>query len=186
MVPVPSLIVPILLSAVLVFLASSIIHMVLTWHKNDFQPVPSEDAVMAALRPFSIPPGNYSMPYAAGMADMKSAAFQEKVKQGPVALLTVLPSDLSGTGKSLALWFVYIVVVSLMAAYVAGRAVGAGAPYMEVFRFVATAAILAYSGGWPLQSIWFGRKWSASIRSMIDGVIYGLLTAGVFGWLWPA
>jgi len=59
MVPAISLWLPILLSAVTVFLASSVIHMVLTYHRSDFKGLPSKDQVMDALRAFNIPPGEF-------------------------------------------------------------------------------------------------------------------------------
>ena len=49
-----------------------------------------------------------------------------------------------------------------------------------------TTGFLAYGLGAPLESIWKGQKWGTSLRFLIDGLVYGLLTAGVFGWLWPA
>ena len=59
MVSIISLWLPILLSAVAVFIASSVIHMVFKYHNSDFKKMPAEDEVMAALRPFDIPPGEY-------------------------------------------------------------------------------------------------------------------------------
>jgi hypothetical protein len=43
MVSIPSLWLPILVSAIIVFLASWILHMFLPYHRSDFQKVPSED-----------------------------------------------------------------------------------------------------------------------------------------------
>jgi hypothetical protein len=185
MVPVMSLWLPILLGAVLVFLASSIIHMALPWHKNDFGKVPDEDAVMAALRPFGIPPGEYVMPRPASGADMKTEEYQGKLKAGPVAFINVFPNQQIAMGSSLIQWFLYSVVVGALAAYVTGRAVGPGAAYLDVFRFVAISAFLGYSLALAQASIWYKRSWTVTLKSMIDGLIYALLTAGVFGWLWP-
>ena len=83
MVAVTALWLPILLSAVIVFVASSIIHMVLPFHRKDYKPVPSEDGVMEALRRFSIPPGDYLMPCPTGPSAMKDPAFLEKRAKGP-------------------------------------------------------------------------------------------------------
>jgi len=46
MVSIVSLWLPILLSAAAVFILSSIIHMVLKYHNNDFKALPSEEPVM--------------------------------------------------------------------------------------------------------------------------------------------
>jgi hypothetical protein len=185
MVPLPSLAVPILLSAVVVFVASSIIHMVLGYHRHDVRPMAKEDEVMAALRPFAIPPGDYALPCARSMQALKDPDFVAKMKAGPVAFVTVGPSGPPSMGKSLALWFVYSIVVSVFAAYIAGRALGPGAPYLAVFRFAGCSAFMGYSLALLQNSIWWRRNWGMTLRSMFDGLIYGLLSAGVFGWLWP-
>ena len=186
MTPLGSLWLPVLLSAVAVFIASTIIHMLLSfWHKDDFRSFPNEDGVMTALRPFNIPPGDYMAPRCETMAEMKSPAFKEKFAKGPVFMATFLPAGQWTMGRSLVQWFIFVLVVSHFAGYVAGRALGPGADYMHVFRFAAVTAFLAYSGAvWP-QSIWYRRSWMVSLKSTIDGLIYGCVTAGVFGWLWP-
>ena len=187
MVPVMSLWAPILLSAVIVFVASSIIHMVLTYHRSDFAAVPREDEVMEALRKQNIPPGEYMVPRAPTMEAMRTTEFQEKVKKGPVLLMTVMPAGglAAGMGPQLAQWFVFCVVVSVFAAYVTGRAVGPGAPYLTIFRFAGVTAFAGYTlAAWP-ATIWYRRKVSTSIKLTFDGLVYSLLTAGTFGWLWP-
>ncbi len=176
---------PILLSSVMVFVASSIIHMATPLHKGDYRKVPDEDKLMDALRPMAIPPGDYMVPRPSSMKDMKSPEFAEKMKKGPVMMLTVFPSGKPGMGRNLALWFLYTIVVGIFAAYVAGRALPPGAHYLRVFRFAGTAAFLSYSVALWQLSIWYRRAWSTTIKMTVDGLIYALLTAGTFGWLWP-
>ena len=185
MVPLTSLVVPILLSAVIVFVASSIIHMVLPYHRNDLRKLPKEDEVMVALRGLDIPPGDYVMPCAGSMGGMKQPEFQDKMKKGPVAFMTFIPSGPPSMGRSLFLWFLYSVLVSVFAAYIAGRALPPGAYYLAVFRFVGATAFMGYSLALLQNSIWYKRNWGMTLRSMFDGLVYGLLTAGTFGWLWP-
>jgi hypothetical protein len=185
MVGLSGLWLPILLSAVLVFVGSSIIHMVLPWHKSDYRAIPNEDKVMEALRPFAIPPGDYMVPRPASMAAMKSAEFIEKRNKGPVMVVTVMPSGAMSMGGPMVLWFLYSLVISFLAAYVSGRALPSGAPYLHVFRFAGVSAFMGYSMGLFQMSIWYRRSWKTSITSAFDGLIYGLLTAGAFGWLWP-
>lgn len=177
---------PILVSAVFVFIVSSILHMVLPHHKSDFKKVPSEDEVMNALKPFNIPPGDYMMPCGEGMSSMKDEAFIEKFKTGPVALITVIPPGPPTMGKNLAQWFIYLIVVSIFAAYVGGRALGPGADYLSVFRFVGTTAFAGYGLALLQNSIWYRRKWSTTFKSIFDSLIYALVAAGTFGWLWPS
>jgi hypothetical protein len=176
---------PILLSAVFVFVASSIIHMLSPWHKSDYPKVPDEDKVMEALRAFSIPPGDYMMPRPSSRQDMSSPEFTEKRKKGPVMIFTVMPNDSMSMGRNFSLWFLYCAAVGFFAAYVAGRALPAGAPYLSVFRFAGVAAFLGYAVGLWQFSIWYYRAWSTTFKATVDGLIYALLTGGTFGWLWP-
>jgi len=186
MLGLSALYLPILLSAVMVFIASSVIHMFLVaWHRGDYGQMPNEDKVMDALRPFSIPPGDYFVPRPPNMAEMRSPAFAEKVKKGPVFVITVMQNRMVMMGKNLALWFAYSLVIGLFSGYIAGRALPAGANYLQVFRFVGATAFLGYTAALWQMSIWFQRSWVTTIKSTIDGLLYALLTAGTFGWLWP-
>lgn len=185
MVPLTSLAMPILLSAVIVFVTSSVIHMFLGIHRNDLKKLPKEDEAMDALRRFNIPPGDYAIPCAGSPEAMKKPEFLEKMAKGPVAFMTVIPAGPPSMGSSLVLWFLYGIVISVLAAYVTGRAVGPGADYLTVFRFAGTTAFIGYAMALPQNSIWWKRNWGMTIKTMIDGLVYGLLTGGTFGWLWP-
>ena len=184
MVPLAALWLPIVLSAVVVFVASSIIHMLLTYHRSDYHQLPEEDKVLAFLRPLNLKRGLYVFPYCLPK-DMKSPASIEKYKQGPVGLLTIMPSGPPAMPKFLIQWFVFCLLVGFFVAYLTGHTVLAGANYLTVFRVAGTAAFLAYGLGNLSNGIWKGQTWSATIKEVIDGLVYGLLTAGVFGWLWP-
>ena len=186
MITIAALWMPILLSAVIVFIASSIIHMGPFWHRSECPKVPNEDKVQDALRPFAIPPGDYMLPRAADMKAMKSPEFNEKMKRGPVMLLTVLPNGPFSINKSLAQWFIYVVIVGILTAYVTGHTLPPGTEYLVVFRFACTTAFIAYTAALWQMSIWYHRSWSTTLRATLDGLIYGLLTGGAFGWLWPA
>jgi hypothetical protein len=176
---------PILLSAVIVFVVSSVIHMATPWHKGDYRRVTGEDKFMDALRPMAIPPGDYMVPMPSGMQEMRSPEFAEKMKRGPRMMFTVFPAGSTGMGAQLALWFVYSLVIAIFAAYVSGRVLAPGAPYIQVFRFAGTTAFLGYSGALWQMTIWYRRNWITTLKSTIDGLLYGLLIAGTLGWLWP-
>lgn len=179
-----SLWLPILLSAVFVFLLSAVIHMALPWHKNDFKKMPEEDKIRAALRPFNVSPGDYIFPACEG-GNYNSSEYKAKVEEGPNQIVTVLPKGNSSMGPTFVQWFVYLVVVSFFTAYVAYHTLAAGAHHLAVFRIVGAVAFMAHSAAlWP-QSIWFRRSWSTTVKSTIDGLAYALVTAGTFGWLWP-
>jgi hypothetical protein len=126
------------------------------------------------------------MPCPGGPEGMRSPEFMEKMKKGPVALFTVIPAGDVNLLPSLILWFIYSIIVSVFAAYIAGEAHGRGAPYLEIFQFTGCVAFAGYSLGLLQNSIWFKRKWSATVKSVFDGLIYALVTAGTFGWLWPS
>ena len=185
MVDVMSLSLPIFLSGLFVFLVSFVIHMMLRYHRTDFGKVPSEDGVMDALRKFSIPEGDYVIPHAGSPEAMKSAEYVEKSKKGPVAFLTVMKVGTPSMGSSLVQWFLYCVLVGIFSAYIAGSALPPGAHYLSVFRIAGATAFAAYGLALLQNSIWYKRNWSATLKSVFDGLVYALVTGGTFGWLWP-
>jgi len=186
-IPILSLWLPIVLAAVLGFVASSVIHMFLGYHKTDFRKLPVEDQVQDALAPFSIPPGDYVLPYAEDTEEMKSEEYKSKVERGPVAFITVVDGrSFFNMGPQFVQWFLYLVVVGVVVAYVAGRTLPAGADYLSVFRLTGTVAFAAYALALPQRAIWYKMSWSSTAKSIFDGLVYALLTAGTFGWLWPA
>lgn len=184
MVFVATLWLPILLSAVIVFIASSIMHTLLTYHRSDYHQLPEEDKIMGALRPSNLKPGLYVFPYCLPK-EMKSPAAIERYKQGPVGFLRIMRNGPPVMPKFLGMWFGFCLIVSFFVAYLAAHTVATGAPYPAVFRVAGTAAFLAYGLGNLANGIWKGQTWPATIKEVIDGLIYGLLTGGVFGWLWP-
>lgn len=186
MTAIAALWLPILVAAVLVFVASSIIHMAPLWHRNECPALPDQDRMQDALRPFNLRPGEYMLPRAANMKDCKEPAFVEKLTRGPVLLMTVVPNGPMNMTKPLVHWFVYTVFVSALVAYVTGAALPGDASYLAVFRVAGSVAFAAYAVGLWQQSIWYSRPWGTTLRLTLDGLIYGLLTGGAFGWLWSA
>jgi len=185
MIPLTELWLPILLSAVFVFVVSSILHMVLPIHKGDYKKLPGEEKLMEAMRGQGVSPGTYMFPCAACMKDMGSPEMIEKFKQGPVGFLTVVPSGAPAIGKNLIQWFLYSLVMGIFVAYIARLGLGREAAYLAVFRTTGTVAILGYAIAAIPDSIWKGQRWSITLKFLFDGVVYGLVTAGTFGWLWP-
>jgi hypothetical protein len=176
---------PIVLSAVAVFLVSNVIHMVLKYHASDYGKLPSEDQVMEALRTFNIPPGDYMMPRPAGMADMKSPAFAEKMRKGPVMIATFSKGGMSNMGQKLVSWFIFSLVVSFFSAYVTSRVLPVGTDYLKVFQIAGCTTFMAYGlAEWP-HSIWYNKSIGTTIRMNIDALLYACATGALFGWLWP-
>lgn len=185
MVPIHALWLPILLSAVIVFVASSIIHMALPIHKSDYRKLPDEEKVLDGLRTAGVTPGReYRFPYCT-QKEMKSPEAMEKFKRGPVGMLVIMPNGAMNMGKFLGQWFVYCVIVSIFAAYLTGRTRAPGTEYLEVFRVAGCTAFIGYALAQAQNSIWRGVTWGVTLKHMLDGLIFGLLTGGTFGWLWP-
>jgi hypothetical protein len=184
MVPIAALWLPILLSAVIVFIASSIMHMVLPYHHSDYSRLPDEDKILGTLRAANLKRGLYVFPFCTHK-EMKSPAAIEKYKQGPVGFLNIMPNGPPALPKFLIQWFLFCVMIGFFVAYLTGHTVAGGAPFPSVFRVAGTAAFLAYGWGHVSNGIWKGQLWSNTIKDVADGLVYALLTAGVFCWLWP-
>ncbi len=176
---------PILLAAVFIFVASSIIHMTPLWHKNEYPPLPNEEAARAAIGPLNVPRGDYMLPRCKSMKEYGQPEFQAKLQQGPNWIITVLPQGGSGMAGSLVQWFIFIVVVVVFAAYVSSHALASGGDYLDVFRYVGTTAFMGFALGGIPQSIWYRRSWGTTFKHVFDGLIYACIAAGTFGWLWP-
>jgi len=179
-----SLWLPILLSSAIVFIASSIIHMAPLWHQSDYPKMPNEDKVMDALRPLAIPPGDYMVPRPSP-AEMRSPEFAAKLKKGPVLIVTVMANEMPSMARNLVKWFFYTAAVGFFSAYVAGRTLPPGTDYLRVFQLIGATAFIGYTMALWQMSIWYSRSWINTIKATVDGLIYALLTAGTFGWLWP-
>jgi hypothetical protein len=176
---------PILLSAVFVFLASSILHMMIPIHRTDYGQMPGEDAVMEAMRAQGVGRGTYMFPHCKDFKDMGSEEQMAKFKAGPVGWMTVLEPGPPTMGKSLIQWFVFCLVMGVFVGYLGSHALLDGAEYMAVFRMTGTIAFLGYGVGAATDSIWKGQRWGVTIKFFVDGLIYALVTAGTFAWLWP-
>lgn len=175
---------PIVVASALVFVVSAILHMATPLHKGECAKVTNEEPLRVALRAQALQPGDYTVPRPDSMKDMCSPEMLEKYKQGPNALITVLPNGVPSMGKSLGQWFGLCLVVSCFAAYVAWTALGEAATYRSAFRITGTVAFAGYALGGVSDSIWRGRAWGTTAKYMFDGLLYALATGGVFGWLW--
>lgn len=186
MVDLSALWLPIVLSAVFVFVASSVIHMATPIHKGDYQRLPAEDPLLASLRQHGLAPGQYMFPCPSSMKDMGSPAMLEKYQKGPVGQLTVRPSGVPGIGKSLVQWFLFTLLIGLCVAYVGSLTLAPGTEALRVFRITGAIALLPYALAGIDNSIWRGIRWSTTAKFVFDGVVYALVTGAAFAWCWPA
>jgi hypothetical protein len=185
MISITQLWLPILASAVVVFFASFIMHMVLGYHKSDYRKLPDEENVISALQKAGVTRGPaYFFPYFS-FQEMKSQPALEKMTRGPVGMLTVLPSGPPAMGKNLVQWFLYCIILSIFAAYLSSRLLAPGTPFLQVFRLVGTVGFLGYGTAQVQESIWNGRVWGVTLKHLFDSLVYALLTAVVFAFLWP-
>ena len=182
-----SLWLPIIAAAIGVFIASSITHMVLPYHRTDVRKLPTdkEDVVLDALNRIGVAPGDYAVPHAGGSAGMSDPAFIAKATKGPLAFLTLAPGSAPSMGPYLAMWFVYCVVVSIFTAVLVWQIVGPGGSRMLAFHFGSLIGFLAYGMALPQHSIWYRRSWATTLKSLFDSLLYGLVTGASFAWLWP-
>ena len=182
MVALTMLWLPILVASVLVFLAANILWMALPfWHSKDYGSIPNEKPILDALA--DVKSGQYIVPHA-DWGKMTPEARAELQKQ-PAALMFVRNPATFSLGKTLGFYFVFIVVVSILVAYITGRTRPVGANYLEVFRIAGATAFIAYGLRGVPDSIWYGKPWKVTFKELIDGLLFGLLTGGAFGWLWP-
>jgi hypothetical protein len=178
---------PILLSAVVVFVISSLIHMVLKWHSKDYGALTNEDAVREAIRAGNPTPGRYVMPQCKEMKDMATPEMKRKYEEGPVAHLTVLPNGAPKMGKYLGQWFLWSLVVSIVAAYLAVRIYDFGHPNQArgAAKLVGAITFIAHGFGTVTESIWTGRPWGQTVKYLIDAALYGAGAGAVFYYMWP-
>lgn len=173
---------PIVVSAVIVFVMSALIWTVLPWHKKDYAKVIDEDAASSALK--NSTPGAYVLPHCADPAEFKKDSMRQRYEEGPNAFITIVPNGAPAMGPKLGLSFVFNILVSIICAYLLSRLLDPTASYLAVFRLTGTTAFIAYGLAYVQESIWFGRPWPLLAKSLFDALLYGLLTGGVFGWLY--
>ena len=181
--PFGSLWLPVLLTTVATFVACSLAWAVLPHHKNDFQKLPDEEGFRRVVGP--IAPGQYHVPWAATREDYKSAAWEAKVAEGPKGLLRIWPRGPIKMTGFLVKQAIYLFVTAFVIGYILRHALHAGDPAMDVFRMATSVALCAHCLALIPESIWFGKPWCATWKSVADGIAYALITGGIFAALWP-
>jgi hypothetical protein len=185
MVGLSALWMPIVLTSVFVFIALMIIHGLLCWHKADMAALPGEATVLETLRGMNVQPGDYRFPHGITVEEMTAPEFVEKMKQGPVGIMTVWPNGEIRMGRMMGQWFVYSLVIAVFAAYLTGRTRAPGAAYLEVFRVSGAVTFCCYVVAHWQNWIWWGRSTRFTLTHSLDGIIFALITGATFAWLWP-
>jgi hypothetical protein len=176
---------PILLASLFCWITSALFHMLIKHHNADYKKIDSEDKVADVLREANLAPGLYHLPYCADMKEMANEDMQKKFENGPIAMISVFENGMPAMGKLLIQQFLFFLVACILVAYVASFSLIPSAADMSVFRLVLVVSFLTFGWGLVPYSIWYGHPWSNCIRYLIDAIIYGLVTAVTFVWLWP-
>jgi len=176
---------PIIASAVAVFVVSALLHMLFTYHNSDYKAFSNEDEVRAAINKGGAKAGQYLLPYCSGMKAMQEPAMVQKMKEGPDGFVLLRTPGAPTMGPALGQWFVLTLVISYIVAYVAGRTVAPGTDHMAVFRIVGTVAFLGYAGSQAQEAIWRCVPWPSVVKTIMDGLVYALVTGAIFAWTWP-
>ena len=180
--PLTALWLPILLSAVFVFFISFIFHMALPfWHRADYGKLPDEAVVIGGLT--TAKSGQYIAPN----VDWGKLSKEEREAHGkrPMALLFVRNPGEMSMGTPLISWFIEGLVISTIIAFMAGTTIQRGHHRHSVFHLAALAGVLAYAFDGVSASIWYGKPWSATMKTIVDGIVYGVVSGLTFAWLWP-
>jgi hypothetical protein len=176
---------PILASAIGVFVASSLIHMVFKWHNSDYRALSNEAEVAAAIRAGAPAPGQYVIPHCPGMKDMANEATQAKFREGPVGFITLRPNGMPSMGSALGLWFAFTLLVATISAAIPLQIYGLGGERHAVAHLAALVTLLTYAGGSIQQGIWMGKPWRSVAKDLLDALIFAVVTAFAFAFLWP-
>ena len=184
-IPIHEFWVPILAATLLCFVAGSLLHMVVPIHKNDWRSLPDEDGILQAMRKAGLTPGNYMFPHPPSMQAMNEPGFVKKMEDGPCGTMTVRPAGKINMGPYLGKQFLFHLLVSAVVAYIAGIVLGHDVVYLHAFRFVATVSILGYVAAIFPEVIWYSHPGHYVMGKVVDGIVWGMLTAGCFAGLWP-
>lgn len=176
---------PILLSGIFCWFASALIHMLIKYHNFDYKKLSNEEQVGDALREGNPKPGLYHMPHCTDMKEMNNETMQAKFKKGPIAMISVFENGMPPMGKLLAQQLAFFLGGCFLIAYVATLSVTPSVEFIVVFRFIMIISFITFGYGLIPESIWMGRPWATCLRYLLDALIYAVIVAATFAWLWP-
>ena len=177
-----SLFFPVLLTTVALFISGFLCWAILPNHKPDWQKLPNEDEFLDAIAELNLPRGNFAYPHAMDQQSMESDTYKRAVERGTFGTVQVW-GEAPKMGTNLIRQVVYLLVTNSCLAYLSTLALPAGADFMQVFRFVATAALLTFTVAVVPGTIWFKNRLTGYL---IDGVIQAVIVGAIFGSMWPA
>jgi hypothetical protein len=175
---------PILIAAVCVFFASSIIWMLLPYHKKDIQFLPNEQELTGKVSEMNITPGLYMFPNCQTSDEMRSDEFKQRFENGPWGIITVMGAKPNFATNLLKTFIAYL-VITIFVAYITAASIPAGAEYLAVFQIAGAAGVLGHCMGGLAGDFFLGKPTRFVFTGLIDGVIFALITAGVIASMWP-
>lgn len=175
---------PILLSALAVWMSSAIGWMLVNHHARDHRALPDEERSLDALRALKLPPGTYLFPFAGSHSKAHQAEMKAKWERGPTGTLRIWGKV--NMGACMAQSMIVYLVTSVLIGYIGAMAIPRGADFGHVFQVLGTAGVLAYCVGGVPGDIWFQQSRRAIAVGILDGIIFGLITGAIFAALWPA
>ena len=173
---------PIVASAVLLFVLSAASHMALPWRRNEWGRITESEALQASLE--GLRPGLYAFPAAPDPKQQMTKEWRDRWAKGPSGWLTIAPRAPVDMGRNMALSVVAYLLVACLAAYVAWHALGPAPHGRAVFRLVGTLGFMSFGVGTVFESIWYHRPWRAYASDALDALLSGLVMAAAFAWLW--
>ena len=176
--------IPILLSAIAVFVISLAGRLLIGHHKADWNELPEEGDTMEFLRKSGIKPGCYIFPLVHSKEHRTDELKEQRLEAGPWGTIHVWTSQ-GNLGSRLLQTFTFHLVASFFIAYLGTLAIEPGAGFLKAFQVTGTAGILAYAFGGVPNAIWFSRHVRPAVLDVVDGICFGLITGVVFGLLWP-
>lgn len=177
---------PILVTAIGVFVASSLVHMVFKYHNSEYRGLNNEDAIRDVMRVASLTPGLYVTPKCNDVKAMSSETMIKKYVEGPVAHITIMANGAPNMGRALGLWFLWSVLVAAFAALIALHTIPLNGNAAMAAHVIALISFVMYGAGSVQDFIWMGKPFSSMMKYLLDALIYSIVTALSFMWLWPA
>lgn len=172
---------PILLAGVACHVASTLAWTVLPHHKPEYRGAgDKEGALMDWVAQSGLAPGNYVFPHCQDMQEARSEDYARR--QGKcVGMLSIWPGPVN-MSRAIVQTLVFFLVAAFVIGYVASIGLPEGAQRSDVFRLVFTVGVLTHCFAKFPHVFWFPTRYAMSV---VDGVVYAALTAGVFTLLWP-
>jgi hypothetical protein len=179
---------PIVVSALLVFVLSAVTHMMVPFRLTEWGHLKTQDAIQASLR--GTAPGLYVFPTPADAKERGKPEAMQKVAEGPSGWLTLVHPGPMSWVRNLGLSLAMNLFVSFGAAYIATLTLGAVPlqlfPHERVvFRVISTIGFFAYAAGPIYDAIWFWKPWKSLAMTAVDSLAYGLVMGVTFSMLWP-